>query len=67
MNMYVKPGKGMKVRMELNPAQVMPCHGAAVTPSPFWFRRIQDGSVIKITKTEFEKAEKAARSQPAAK
>lgn len=54
------PDKPLQVRMPDKPHTFMPAHGAAVVYNTHWHRRIQDGSVVKITAEEFAKGEAAA-------
>jgi len=61
-DIYVKPGfEGAVVRMPDRGGKIMPPHGALVPNVIFYQRRMADKDLVSITKTEFEKAEKAAQ------
>lgn len=47
---FVKPLAGMTIRIPGNPLEKLPVDGAEVTDSPFWRRRIKEGSVQVIRK-----------------
>lgn len=48
--MYVKPAPGHSVRIPGDPERHLPADGADVPASPFWLRRIADGSVEQATR-----------------
>lgn len=46
--LFVKPAQsGQKVHLEGAAKEFLPADGATVESSPYWLRRIKDGSVVK--------------------
>ncbi|MDH5185174.1 MAG: DUF2635 domain-containing protein [Gammaproteobacteria bacterium] len=43
---FVKPADGMKVRFPDKPDKILSVDGEEVPRTPFWIRRIADGSVV---------------------
>lgn len=61
-----QPDQALQIRMPDKPLTFMQSHGAAVYYNTYWLRRINDGSVKKITAAEFAKGEVAAKKKAAA-
>ena len=52
---YIKPSQGpgdsvLKVRLPLKPGEFLSIDGAEVDLTPYWQRRLNDGSVVKASK-----------------
>ncbi len=48
---YIKPAvKGSKVHLEGKGRSFLPAEGAEVERTPYWVRRINDGSVVKASR-----------------
>ncbi len=41
-------GAPLKVRLPERPAEFLPADGAAVEETPYWIRRLNDGSVVRV-------------------
>lgn len=46
--MFVKPAPGLTIRYPDTPDVRLPLEGADVAASPYWTRRLLEGSVIEI-------------------
>ena len=54
--MRVKPKPGLIVRQPTPPHAPLPTDGANVPESSYWLRRLKEGSIEKIEKTESKPA-----------
>jgi hypothetical protein len=60
--LYLKPTNPKStVRMPERGGAVMPPHGAKVNKTPYWAKRLRDGSVVPTTAEAFEQGEKGFR------
>lgn len=46
--MHVKPAPGLKIRFPDAPDRLLPAEGAEVAASPYWLRRLKEGSVEQV-------------------
>lgn len=50
---HIKPnldadGKSLRVRLPERPGELLPAKGDTVGLTPFWIRRLNDGSVVRV-------------------
>lgn len=49
-------GQPLKVRLPERPGEFLPAEGMVVEETPYWIRRLNDGSVVRVeTKTKSAK------------
>lgn len=64
--LFVKPAEGRRVRRPTVPFSPIPEHGAEVTDSSFWQRRIAAGDLELTTKEDVEAGNELANEKAAA-